>query len=141
MTRVLVVDSDATSRLLVESALRRENFEIVSVPNGGSAWAVLQSPQPPRLVVVNWELPDLSGPDLVRRLRARPGGADAWVLMVSARERREDRLAAFDAGVNDYVAKPADPIELRARARAAARLVTRIEDLEQFERIVRRTAA
>jgi DNA-binding response OmpR family regulator len=92
-------------------------------------------------VVLNWELPDFDGPELVRRLRARPGGEGAWVLMLSARERSEDRAEAFEAGVNDYMTKPLEPGELRARVRAAARLVARIEDLEQFERMIRRPAA
>jgi len=139
--KILVVEDDAVTRRQIEAALAGGDFEVVPMANGAEALKRLQSPGAPRLALVDWEMPELDGPSLLRRLRADASLPFTYVLMVTIRDRREDILAGLDAGADDYVVKPIDTAELRARVRTGARIVRQVLALEQrIEELHRRAA-
>ena len=102
--------------------LRERGYDVVSV---GTAEAALKAhyEQPFDLLMVDWTLPGISGLDLCKIVRARPGGDDVVILVVTGRNRPEDLHAVLDAGASDYLAKPIDPESLRTRLVVAERSV------------------
>jgi DNA-binding response OmpR family regulator len=120
--KVLLVDDDAVSRRLAEHALAGEALEIVAASDGSQAWTLLQTMgRVPDLAVIDCEMPVLDGLTLCRR----SWDATAWIytLLLTGRTSATDLAAGFDAGADDYVRKPFDPLELRARVRAGRRIV------------------
>lgn len=122
-TRVLLAEDEPVTRRLLQAQLTRFGFEVVSVADGLSAWAVLQSAESPSLVVLDWNMPGLDGPEVCRRIRgsARPGYT--YMLLVTALSGKSDVVEGLSAGADDFISKPVDPGELHARLRTGERLV------------------
>jgi len=116
--RVLVVDDDAPVRRMLRRTLAAEGLEVVAAADGGRALAAAER-DPPDLVVLDVSMPGMDGLAVCRRLRA--AGIAAPVLMLTARDAVEDRVAGLDAGADDYLVKPFAPAELLARLRALGR--------------------
>lgn len=117
MALILIVDDDQRILDMVRRALTYEGYRVVSARDGALALASARD-QSPDLVVMDWMMPGLDGLAAVQRLR----NADTTpVLMLTGRDTVEDKLRAFDAGVDDFLAKPFAPEELIARVRALLR--------------------
>ena len=117
MTRVLVVDDEPTLRRTLSILLRARGYDVVAAADGRGALAAA-SAEHPDVVVLDLGLPDLDGVDVVRQLR---GWTPVPVLVLSGRLDARQKVAALDAGADDYVTKPFDVEELLARVRAVAR--------------------
>jgi len=117
MTRVLVVDDDAALARALAINLRARGYEVDVAHTGAEALASA-SRRPPGLVVLDLGLPDVEGVEVLRGLR---GWTTVPVLVLSAREQQAEKVAALDAGADDYVTKPFGMEELLARLRAALR--------------------
>jgi len=103
--------------------LKEWNLEFVAVENGADAWRVLQSPDAPSLVLLDWMLPGLDGIELCRRIRTLgANGNYIYTVMLTAKDKKHDLLTAMAAGADDYLAKPVDPSELRARIMVGKRI-------------------
>ncbi len=121
--RVLVAEDEITSMRLLETLLERWGYEVVSSTDGESAWAILQGLDAPTIAVLDWMMPELDGAEICRRLRQRENGEYVYVVMVSAKEERQDVIAGLQAGADDYLTKPFEQEELHARLRTAQRIV------------------
>ena len=113
--RVLVADDDRTSRTLLAAMVSRWGHDAVVAADGAAAWEALQHPDPPRLVLLDWNMPVLDGLDVCRRLRASGSPNPPYVILLTARSEKGDIVRGLEAGANDYVAKPYDHEELQAR--------------------------
>ncbi len=112
--KFLVVDDSATMRRIVVNSLQRVGFtDIVEAGDGREALDRFDSSV--GFVITDWNMPNLSGLDLARELRARPDGQTVPILMVTTRSVREDILAAVEAGVNNYIVKPFTPQVLKEK--------------------------
>jgi DNA-binding response OmpR family regulator len=123
LTRVLVVEDDPQMRAVYKrffASWTGEGFAAEFVPDGEQALDALAR-RPVDLLVVDWLLPGLPGPSLVRAVRAHPRTRSAGVLMVTGRARLEDELAALEGGCDDYLSKPVDERRLLARLRSLRR--------------------
>jgi diguanylate cyclase (GGDEF)-like protein len=130
--RILVAEDDLVTARLLRALLDSWGFEVVTVTDGISALAVLQTPDAPRLAILDWMMPGLDGPEVCRRARAHRPGVPMYLILVTSREARRDVVAGLDAGADDYVVKPPDPEELRSRLKAGIRVLA----LEHhFERV------
>lgn len=136
-TRVLIAEDDAVSRRLLESTLRRWGYEVVLAANGDEALAGLEQPDAPALAVLDWMMPGLDGVDVCRRVRARPTATPPYIILLTAKTRREDVVQGLEAGADDFIGKPFDRDELRARLQVGVRVVSlqrkladRVRDLE-----------
>jgi sigma-B regulation protein RsbU (phosphoserine phosphatase) len=135
--KVLLAEDDAVTRIAVEAALVEWGFEVSGCPDGQTAWERLERPDGPRLALLDWLMPGLDGPEVCRRVRAKPGLESAYLILLTARDSRADIIAGLAAGADDYVAKPFDREELRLRLRSGhrilqlqANLAIRVNELE-----------
>ena len=121
--RVLVAEDDLTSRLVLQKTMAKWGYEVLSVCDGNAAWEELQKPDAPALLVLDWEMPGMDGIDVCRKVRAAESGHPHYIILLTARSGTEDLVAGLDAGANDYVGKPFNPAELRARVDVGRRFV------------------
>jgi PleD family two-component response regulator len=125
--RILVAEDDNTSRLALVAVLKRIGHEVSSVSNGDDAWTALQAPDAPRLAILDWMMPGLTGVEVCQRARNESGTGSKYLILLTSRSDKEDVIEGLDAGANDYVTKPFDEGELIARVRVGERVI----DLEQ----------
>ncbi|GAC1437457.1 MAG: response regulator transcription factor [Solirubrobacteraceae bacterium] len=116
--RVLVVDDDAPVRRMLERTLRAEGDEVASVADGAGALVAMER-ELPDLLILDVAMSGLDGLTVCRRLRAK--GVATPILLLTARDAVQDRVAGLDAGADDYLVKPFAPSELAARVRALTR--------------------
>ena len=117
MTRVLVVEDEASYREVVSDLLEREGFDVEAVPDGASALAAVAR-TPPDLVLLDLMLPGQPGTEVCRRIRAR---SSVPVIMLTALDSEVDVVVGLELGADDYVTKPFSSRELVARVRAVLR--------------------
>ena len=120
---ILIAEDDLTSRLMLESILGKWLFEVTSVANGEEAWDILRGKDAPAIAILDWEMPGIDGPELCRRIKLLPRDNPIHVLLLTGRDSSEDIVAGLESGADDYVTKPFNINELRARINVAVRLV------------------
>lgn len=121
--RILIAEDDATSRRLLEAHLTKWGYEVSTARDGREAWEALRKPGAPSLAILDWMMPSMDGIEVVRRLRSDSSAPYIYVLLLTARGLKEDLLAGFEAGADDYVTKPFDAAELQARLRTGRRIL------------------
>jgi len=127
--RILIAEDDFTSRGMLAAVLRKAGHEPVETVNGREAWEALQQPDAPRLVILDWMMPEMDGLEVLRRVRAVETDRPPYILMLTSRTDKAEIIAGLDAGANDYLAKPFDVGELRARVEVGRRLVETQDEL------------
>lgn len=125
MVRVLVVEDEQDIARLVKHALEREGDCSVEIAESGDQALRRVAEDPPTLIVLDVNLPVLSGFEVCRILRARPATAGIPIIMLTARANEQDRISGLDLGADDYMTKPFSPRELAARVRAVLRRAPR----------------
>jgi len=128
--KVLVVEDSVIDRHILTKDLKEWGFKVAVATNGARARKILEQKDPPRLVLLDWMLPDVDGIHLCRDLRNRaPNEPYIYVVMVTAKEKKADLVKAMEAGADDYLVKPFDSVELKARLLAGKRIVDLHEQL------------
>jgi diguanylate cyclase (GGDEF)-like protein len=120
--RILIADDDPVSRRLLEGTLVRMGHTVIAVADGTAALKALLAADGPRFAILDWMMPGADGLTVCREVRAR-AGAYVYIVVLTARDRPEDRMVALDAEVDDFLTKPLDQAELRVRLRSGARVV------------------
>ena len=115
---ILVADDEANILMLLEMELQAEGFQTIGCNDGAKALAQIRE-SPPALALLDWNMPIITGLDVCRRLRET--GNRLPVIMVTAREEMDDRVAALEAGADDFIAKPFNIREVLARVKALLR--------------------
>jgi len=121
--RVVIAEDDRVTGEILARTLQRWNYQTTLVGDGADAWERLSAATEPTLAILDWMMPGMDGPDVCRRVRADLPLANMYLLLVTARESRGDVVAGLDAGADDYIIKPFDPEELRARVAVGARVL------------------
>lgn len=139
--KVLVAEDDPTTRHLLRAYLASWGYEVVEAEAGPEALDALSGRDGPRLGVIDWDLPEVDGVEVCRRVRSdsREGQSPFYGVILTGRGRPGDLVEALEAGADDFLTKPFDPEELRARVRAGERIVTLQTQLQ--ERVVELQAA
>jgi sigma-B regulation protein RsbU (phosphoserine phosphatase) len=134
--RVLIAEDDAISRRVLEVFLRRWGYEVESAEDGDAAWERLQREDAPSLAILDWMMPGRGGVEICRRVREL--GRLTYLILLTSRTGSEDIVEGLEAGADDYVTKPFNREELRARVQGGTRIVElqrslaqRVEQLEQ----------
>ena len=121
--RILVAEDDAISRTLLERTLQRAGYAVISVENGTQAVAELIKQDAPRLALLDWIMPEMDGVEVCREIRCRKKQAYTYLILLSSRESKEDIVAGLGSGADDYLTKPFDADELKARLRTGHRIL------------------
>lgn len=121
--RILIADDDPVSRRLLQITLVNWHHEASVVNDGYEAWQTLQSETAPLLVILDWMMPGLDGLELCRRVRQTPTLPSIYMILLTSRGKREDIIEGLYAGADDYITKPFDVHELRARVQVGVRVL------------------
>ena len=139
--KILIAEDDPISRRLLETVLIKWGYEVVVATDGQQAWQALEADGAPQLAILDWMMPHMDGVEVCRQVRSRRGAPYVYVLLLTARSQREDLVQGMEAGADDYITKPFDREELRARVRVGARIVElqqaladRVTQLEEIGR-------
>jgi two-component system cell cycle response regulator len=122
--RVLVAEDDAMFRKILRSWLESWGYQVTVAEDGARAWQILQEIRAPHLLILDWIMPNLNGIDLCRRVRERASSPYQYILLVTAKDDKQDLVRGLEAGADDYLSKPFDRNELRARLRTGRRILT-----------------
>lgn len=121
--KILIADDDAIHRKILETVLTRSGHEVLIAEDGLQAWLMINGEDAPRLAVLDWVMPGLEGPQICARVRAEPALEGMHLILLTAREKKEDIVHGLDAGANDYLTKPFHEAELLARIAVGVRIV------------------
>ena len=121
---ILLAEDSALYRHLITGHLNEWGFKCVCAKDGSEAWDLLAKPDAPRLALLDWVLPGVDGVELCRRLRHRSDSEHyTYTILLTAKSHKQEMLEAMDAGADDFLAKPFDPPELKARLLVGKRIV------------------
>jgi phosphoserine phosphatase RsbU/P len=136
--RILIAEDHYVSRHLLERNLSNWGFEVQTAEDGEAAVRILESPEAPPLAIVDWMMPKMDGLEVCRRIREIKDRPYIYLVLLTAKSHKEEIATGLEAGADDYVIKPFDPDELRARLKVGQRVVElerqlarRVTDLEQ----------
>ena len=133
--KVLIAEDDLTSRVMLQAVLSKWGYEVTSAENGEEAWNILQQPSAPRLVVLDWMMPGMDGLSLCRKLRAQNRHDPLYILLLTSRGESDDIVRGLEAGADDYVAKPYDNEELRARIGVGQRVLQLLSEIVRRQKL------
>ncbi len=128
-TRVLVAEDDPVSRRMAVALLGKWGYEVQTVTDGEEAWNSLEARDSPRLAVLDWMLPGAEGIEVCRRVRRRTARPYVYILLLTTVSQKQHLVMALDAGADDYLVKPFDAAELRARLHAGRRILAAQDEL------------
>ena len=136
--RILIAEDEAVSRRVLEATLKKWGHEVVVTCDGAEAWDTLSREDAPLLVILDVLMPCVGGIEVCRRVRETARAVSPYLILLTAESGKENVVLGLEAGANDYVAKPFDPEELRARVNVGLqmlelqkRLAQRVAELEE----------
>ena len=139
--KVLIADDSATSRTMLRSALTRWGYEVVLAENGKEALDILSTDDPPHMAVLDWVMPELTGPEVCRRVRGTLREPYTYILLLTSKNTKGETVEGLEAGADDYVVKPFDQLELQYRLRAGQRIIDLQRNLMQAREELRERAS
>jgi len=142
--RVLIAEDDRVSRTLLESTLTKLGYTVSAVENGAQAWEAIKADNPPKLAILDWMMPEMEGIEVCRRVRELERGSYIYIILLTSRAQKQDIVAGFDAGIDDYLVKPFDAQELQSRMAVGTRILKlestlgkKVAELEETARHVK----
>jgi sigma-B regulation protein RsbU (phosphoserine phosphatase) len=130
--RILIADDDRMSTLMLGQTLKNWGFEVVVAHDGTAAWECIAGETPPSLAIVDWMMPGVDGIELCRRIRETPPRSPVYVILLTARNSRQDLVVGLEAGADDYLTKPFEPDELRARIHVGHRTLALMANIKRL---------
>jgi sigma-B regulation protein RsbU (phosphoserine phosphatase) len=129
---VLIVDDDPVTCAKLRALLAGSGFAVSVAADGREAWEMLQRTWIP-VVISDWYMPQMDGVELCRQLRARPQEHYTYFILITSRGGKQQYLTGMEAGADDFITKPVDPDELRARITVAERILGLRQELQRLE--------
>jgi two-component system, cell cycle response regulator len=121
--KILIAEDDMISRMMLEKSLERAGYEVIAVNDGLRALSALDTDDPPRLALLDWMMPEKDGVEVCRAIRCCRERAYTYLILLSSKEAKQDIVQGLEAGADDYLTKPYDEEELKARLRAGERIL------------------
>ena len=125
--RIMIADDELMSRRLLQKTLQRAGYEVLAVENGQRAVELLSPADGPRLALLDWVMPELDGPGVCREIRKNKERLYVYMILLTSKEAKQDVVEGLESGADDYLTKPFDPEELKARLRTGLRILN-LED-------------
>jgi len=129
--KILIAEDTLLSRHMLQGLLTKWGYDVVSVEDGDAAWEKLKSPDAPRMALLDWMMPGRNGVDVCRALRLQRPEPYTYILLLTAKDAKESVVEGLDSGADDYLTKPFNPQELKARMRVGMRLLQLEDSLVQ----------
>jgi two-component system cell cycle response regulator len=120
---VLIAEDDPIFRHVLQNWLQQWSYRVIAVDNGEDAWRALQLADAPQMVILDWMMPAMDGIEVCHKIRSLARGPYKYVLLLTAKDGTQNVVAGLEAGADDYLTKPFDVQELRARVRAGKRIL------------------
>ena len=142
--KILIAEDNLTTRRILETILIKWNYDVISVCDGNEAWEKIQEKDPPKLIILDWMMPGLNGVEICRRLRRKDPREPMYIILLTARDEKNDIVEGLGAGADDYISKPFDTEELRARIDVGRRVIelqTALLEKEKLQVIFEMTGA
>ena len=127
--KILIAEDDLSTRTIMSAVISHWGFEPIEAEDGEDAWKILQEDDPPRLLLLDWEMPNLDGIALCHRIRLNESNDPPYVILLTARHQTYDIVKGLESGANEYVSKPFDNMELQARINVGKRMLELQTDL------------
>jgi putative two-component system response regulator len=131
--KILVAEDERVTQRSLQRQLEKLGHEVSTVPDGAAAWAHFQN-EPFDIVVTDWDMPELDGRELIRRIRSARQAGYVYVIMLTGRTEKADLIAGMETGADDFLNKPFDPDELRVRLKAGERIIRLERTLAELNR-------
>ncbi|PYK97703.1 MAG: response regulator [Verrucomicrobia bacterium] len=131
--KILIAEDDPVSNEMLRILLKQWGYEVVATRNGPEAWQALQERDAPALAILDWQMPELDGVEVCRRVRLRAELKHVYLLILTSMSRPDEIVTGLEAGANDYIIKPFKAPELKARLNVGVRMVEL--QLELAERV------
>ena len=131
--KILIAEDDPVSNEMLGFLLKQWGYQVVATRNGVEAWQALQANDAPRLAILDWQMPEMDGVEVVRHVRLNADLKHVYLLILTSMSRPDEIVSGLEAGANDYIIKPFKAPELRARLSVGARMVEL--QLELAERV------
>jgi diguanylate cyclase (GGDEF)-like protein len=131
--KILLAEDQRVAARFIERMLKEIGHEVTVVPDGEVAWQIVRAGETP-VLISDWLMPRLDGLELCRRIRAAESDHYTYIILLTSRDRYEDKLQGLDAGADDFLTKPPNPHELSVRLRIAERIVAIHEKLARQNR-------
>jgi diguanylate cyclase (GGDEF)-like protein len=135
--KILIADDSLVSRRMLQALLLKWGYEVVSVEDGDAAWKTLQGTDAPRMALLDWMMPGQNGVDVCRALRKVRPEPYTYLLLLTAKDAKESVVEGLESGADDYLTKPFNPQELKARIRVGLRLLELEDKLVQARETMR----
>ncbi len=136
--KILIAEDDFTSRLMLQEIFEKWGYKVILTEDGEEAWRILAKPDAPRLAVLDWVMPGMDGVEVCKKIKEMERNDPVYIILLTGRTSKDDIIQGFEAGADDYMTKPFDENELRARIRVAQRmldiqavLTEKVEKLEE----------
>jgi len=131
--KILIADDDLTIRTILQTIVTEWGFQACLAEDGEAAWDILQQDDPPHILLVDWEMPKLNGLQLCQRIRKKITDNPPYIILLTAHNLVEDIATGLDSGANDFITKPFNSIELKARINGAQRTINlQLEHLQSL---------
>jgi len=137
--KILIAEDDEVSRRILQLTLTAWGHEVITTRDGAEAWAILAREDAPSLAILDWMMPGMDGLEVCRRVRQKQTAVPTYLILLTAKGGKTDIVQGLNAGANDYVIKPFDRDELRARVQVGANVVELQQSLA--ERVLELEAA
>lgn len=127
--KILIAEDDEILRRMMDQMLRKMGYEVIASENGRDALDKLLSPNGPRLAILDWAMPEMSGPEVCRSLRVASEPKDVFVILLTSKDAGEALVDGLDAGADEFLTKQCSSEELKARLRTGVRVLQLEEKL------------
>jgi len=121
--KILIAEDDTISRRLLESFLRKWDYDVLVASDGAEAWEAMHEPEAPNLVISDWMMPNMDGLELCGNIRAMEKSGYTYFIILTAKGRKEDVIEGLEAGADDFLIKPFDQEELKYRVKIGERII------------------
>ena len=127
--KILIADDEETVLQLLDSLLTKWGFETVLCGNGKDAWEIIQQEDAPDILLLDWIMPDMNGVELCRKVRELKKEPSPYIMILTAKDKKEDIIEGIESGADNYITKPFFPHELKVRIQAGQRMVELQQEL------------